>query len=139
MNRWLFCSAVFGFLGVATGAFGAHGLRNMLGDLPPMEALRQIETFKTAARYSLVHAVALLAISSLAQLRTSRLLQAAGWLFVVGTTIFSGTLWVLVLSGHKWLGAITPVGGTIILAGWVCLGGLAVTHKQKPAPEAVSD
>ena len=137
--NWLLCSAVLGFLGVATGAFGAHGLRSMFADLEPTEAARQIETFKTAARYALVHAVVLLGISILSSLQPSSKLQFAGWAFFLGTIIFSGTLWVLVLTGQKWLGAITPIGGTIIIIGWFTLGVEAVTHKQTPVAEAASE
>ena len=137
--NWLLCSAILGGLGVATGAFGAHGLKTMFAELEPTEAARQIDIFKTAARYSLVHGAVLLGVYILSSLQPSNKLQLAGWAFFIGTMIFSGTLWVLVLSGQKWLGAITPIGGAMIIVGWLSLGVEAVTHKRIPAPEAVNE
>jgi uncharacterized membrane protein YgdD (TMEM256/DUF423 family) len=101
-------------LAVAAGAFGAHALRARLsaGDLA---------TFETAARYQMYHALALLAVAWAAQQWPGALPRAAGWLFVAGTVVFAGSLYTLVLTGQRWLGAVTPIGGVAFLAGWACL------------------
>jgi uncharacterized membrane protein YgdD (TMEM256/DUF423 family) len=110
---WLLGS-VFGFLAVAAGAFGAHALRARL----PADLL---EVFETGARYQMYHALALLAAGWLAAQWPSAAATAAGWLFTAGIVIFSGSLYLLALSGVRWLGAITPIGGVALLAGWVAL------------------
>jgi uncharacterized membrane protein YgdD (TMEM256/DUF423 family) len=107
--------AVSGFVAVAAGAFGAHALRARLSaDL--------LGVFETAARYQMYHALALLAVAWAAGRWPGALPQWAGWLFVAGTVLFSGSLYALALSGVRWLGAITPLGGVAFLAGWICLG-----------------
>jgi uncharacterized membrane protein YgdD (TMEM256/DUF423 family) len=109
------CSA---FLAVAAGAFGAHALRARVGaDL--------LATFETAARYQMYHALALLAVAWLTTRTPAPQAVWAGWLFVAGTLVFSGSLYALVLSGQRWLGAVTPVGGLAFLAGWLCLAWAA--------------
>jgi uncharacterized membrane protein YgdD (TMEM256/DUF423 family) len=102
-----------GLLGVALGAFGAHALEGRLtpGDLA---------VFETAVRYQMYHALALLAVSWLVQRHAPGGL-VAGWAFSVGILVFSGSLYVLVLSGQRWLGAVTPVGGIAFLVGWTFL------------------
>jgi len=105
--------AVLGFLGVALGAFGAHALAERLGP--------QIQTWQTAAHYQLVHAVALLVVASLLERQVTRAITVAGWMFAIGTVLFSGSLYLLVLTGqHAW-GAVTPFGGVCYLTGWLCL------------------
>ena len=106
--------AVSAFVAVAAGAFGAHGLRAWLA--PDLLAV-----FETAARYQMYHALALLAVAWVAARWPGPLPQWAGWLFVVGTVLFSGSLYALALTGVRWLGAITPLGGVAFLAGWLCL------------------
>ncbi len=106
--------AVSGFVAVAAGAFGAHGLRARLA--PDLLAV-----FETAARYQMYHALALLAVAWVAARWPGPLPQWAGWLFVVGTVLFSGSLYALALTSVRWLGAITPLGGVAFLAGWLCL------------------
>lgn len=101
-------------LAVAAGAFGAHGLRSRLS--PDSLAI-----FETAARYQMYHALGLLAVAWAANQWGGALPNWAGWLFVVGTVLFSGSLYALALSGIGWLGAITPLGGVAFLAGWLCL------------------
>jgi uncharacterized membrane protein YgdD (TMEM256/DUF423 family) len=101
-------------IGVALGAFGAHGLRKRLS--PDMLAV-----FEIGVRYQLVHALALLAAGAAASRLSAGALGSAGVLFAVGTVVFSGSLYVLALSGRKWLGAITPLGGLALLAGWASL------------------
>lgn len=106
---------VFGFTGVAAGAFGAHALR---ASVPP----DLLAVFETGARYQMYHALALLAVALAAERRPeARGLRAAGWLFAAGTLVFSGSLYALALSGVRVLGAITPIGGACFLAGWVAL------------------
>jgi uncharacterized membrane protein YgdD (TMEM256/DUF423 family) len=107
--------AASGFVAVVAGAFGAHALRTRLSaDL--------LGVFETAARYQMYHALALLAVAWAAARWPGALPQWAGWLFVAGTALFSGSLYALALSGVRWLGAITPLGGVAFLAGWICLG-----------------
>jgi uncharacterized membrane protein YgdD (TMEM256/DUF423 family) len=106
--------AASGFVAVAAGAFGAHALRARLSaDL--------LGVFETAARYQMYHALALMAVAWAAARWPGALPQWAGWLFVAGTVLFSGSLYALALSGVRWLGAITPLGGAAFLAGWICL------------------
>ena len=103
-------SAAFGFLAVALGAFGAHGLKDTLA------ANNTLATWQTAALYHLVHAAVMLAIAS------RETLHIWAWrLFAIGVVIFSGSLYALALSNVKVLGAITPVGGVCLLAGWLAL------------------
>lgn len=106
--------AVFGFLGVAAGAFGAHALRDTL---PP----DRLQVFETGARYQLIHALALIAVALALDRAASGALTAAGWLFVLGQVIFAGSLYALALSGVRLWGAVTPLGGLCYLAGWILL------------------
>ena len=102
-------------LAVAFGAFGAHGLSTRLS--PDM-----LQIWETGARYQMYHALALLAVAWAATyLPTSALPAWAGGLFIAGTVLFSGSLYVLALTGRLWMGAITPLGGLAFLAGWACL------------------
>jgi uncharacterized membrane protein YgdD (TMEM256/DUF423 family) len=116
MDRLFFILAgISGGLAVALGAFGAHGLRAQL-------SAEMLDTFKTGVNYQMYHALALLAIAlALSRLPNSNLLAIAGWLFLAGTLLFSGSLYLLALTGIRWLGAITPLGGIAFIAGWVCL------------------
>ena len=102
------------FLAVAAGAFGAHNLRSRLS--PEM-----LGVFETGARYQMYHALALLAVAWALSRWPVPALRTAGWLFLAGTVLFSGSLYVLGLTGSKWLGAITPVGGVLFLGGWLLL------------------
>jgi len=111
---YLALAALFGFTGVALGAFASHGLKDQL-------SATYLAVFQTGVHYQLIHALALFGVAMLALLRPSRLLTAAGALFVVGILLFSGSLYLLTLSGIGKLGMITPVGGTAFLAGWLCL------------------
>ena len=109
---FLLGGAVSGFIGVAAGAFGAHGLKKtMAADL--------FEIFEVGVRYQMYHALALIVVGALA-LR-GRSVDVAGWGFLIGTIIFSGSLYALALSGQRWLGAITPLGGVAFLIGWSAL------------------
>lgn len=115
---WISLGAASGFLAVAMGAFAAHSLS---GRLSP-EALGWVET---GARYEIVHALALLAVAVLAlrEIRPSIVLAVAGWAFLIGTVLFSGSLYAMALAGWRELGMVVPVGGVGFLIGW---GALAV-------------
>lgn len=110
---WLLGS-LFALLAVAAGAFGAHALRERLSD-------DLLVIFETGARYQMYHALALLAVAWAASQWPNALTSAAGWLFTLGIVIFSGSLYTLALSGQRWWGAITPIGGVAFIAGWACL------------------
>ncbi|MDX2239762.1 MAG: DUF423 domain-containing protein [Leptolyngbyaceae cyanobacterium bins.302] len=113
---FLMIAAIFGGLSVAAGAFGVHALRDRLTD-------RALEIFETGSQYQMYHALALLAVGILIS-RTEPIppaLSTAGFAFIAGVLIFSGSLYALSISGIKWLGAITPLGGACFLVGWACL------------------
>ncbi|MEL6179562.1 MAG: DUF423 domain-containing protein [Myxococcota bacterium] len=120
MKIWLAIGSAFSGLGVMLGAFGAHALKARLE--PAM-----LEIFEVGVRYQMYHALGLLAVAFAASQIKHGCIAAAGWLFVSGILIFSGSLYTLSLSGIRWLGAITPIGGVCFIAGWACLvwGALA--------------
>jgi uncharacterized membrane protein YgdD (TMEM256/DUF423 family) len=127
-GAWLRIGAIAGFLAVAFGAFGAHGLKDRLkpavSDTPDESAfkLRRIENFETASRYNMYHGLALIAVGLVALSgRPGAALTVAGWSFVIGTLIFSGSLYAYGFTGLRWLGAITPIGGLGLLIGWLAL------------------
>lgn len=102
-------------IAVSLGAFGAHALAGRLSE-------RDLQTFETGVRYQFYHAFALLAVAyAISRWPDSSLPVIAGWLFVAGTLIFSGSLYVLVGTGLRWLGAITPIGGVAFIVGWILL------------------
>lgn len=124
MERIFFAlGSVLAFLGVAAGAFGAHGLRGRV-----TEDLLVI--FETAARYHVYHALALLAVAWAADRWPGPATTAAGWLFLVGVVLFSGSLYLMTFTGQRWLGAITPLGGAAFLAGWAALAWAALRGGQ---------
>lgn len=102
------------FLAVAFGAFGAHALRAALS-----EEMRSV--YETAVRYHVYHGLGLFIVAWLSDRFPSKAVQAAGWCFLCGTLLFSGSLYALSLTGIRALGAMTPVGGALFLAGWLCL------------------
>lgn len=106
--------ALCGFLAVAAGAFGAHAFRDILSQ-------ESLAIFETAARYQMYHALALLAAAWVATRWPGSVAQAAGWLFAAGIIVFSGSLYLLSITGTQWLGAVTPLGGIVLLAGWLAL------------------
>jgi uncharacterized membrane protein YgdD (TMEM256/DUF423 family) len=115
MDRtFVLAGAIAGLIAVAFGAFGAHGLRGRLA--PDMLAV-----FETGVRYHMYHALALLLVAALAPRLPGKAIVSAGWLFVAGIVLFSGSLYVLAVTGVTALGAITPIGGVAFLAGWVAL------------------
>ncbi|NJD20811.1 MAG: DUF423 domain-containing protein [Gemmatimonadetes bacterium] len=111
--------AVFAFLGVALGAFGSHGLRGTL-------SASDMATFETGVRYQLTHALGLMAVAWASTRWPSGAVHAAGWLMAAGIVLFSGSLYVLVLSGHRWMGAVTPLGGVCLLGAWALLAWAAL-------------
>lgn len=116
MDRLFFAlGSLFGGLGVALGAFGSHLLRGRL----PADLLAN---FETGVRYQMYHALALLAVAWAAGRWVGTSLPAvAGWAFVAGILLFSGSLMIMALTGMRWLGAVTPLGGTAFVVGWLCL------------------
>lgn len=112
MKLLLLLAALNGALAVMLGAFGAHGLKHRVDDAA-------LAIWATASQYHFIHVLALLAVVLLAKSFQLPALLTAGWLLLVGTLIFSGSLYVLVLSGMKWLGAVTPLGGGIMILGWL--------------------
>ena len=117
MNRWILAAALLGALGVTLGAFGAHGLQTKL-------SAEQLESWDTAVRYHLIHGVALLALT-LYGAQSGQSIQLSGWLFSLGILLFSGSIYLLVLTGQRWLGPVTPLGGLCLIAGWLSLVSLA--------------
>ena len=115
LRVFLMLAAFFGFTGVALGAFAAHGLKSRLSD-------QLLAVFHTGVTYQLVHTLALLGVALLATQLQSRLVTWAGVCFAVGIVLFSGSLYLLTMSGIAKLGMITPIGGVAFLAGWLCLG-----------------
>ena len=101
-------------MAVTLGAFGAHGLRGRL--VPDM-----LLTFEIGVRYQMYHALALLAAGLALSRSPATAIALAGWLFIAGTLVFSGSLYALALSGQRWLGAVTPLGGAAFIAGWIVL------------------
>lgn len=114
MNPWLTIGALYGLLGVAFGAFGAHGLRARLS--PDALAI-----WHTAVEYQFYHAGALLIVGLWFNQQPAKALNATGLCFALGVVFFSGSLYALALSGVRVLGAITPIGGLLFLAGWLIL------------------
>lgn len=114
IRAYLLLAACFGFTGVALGAFAAHGLKARL-------SAEYLAIFQTGVQFQLFHALALLGVALLALQAPGRLLTAAGALFSLGVLLFSGSLYLLTLTGVGKLGMITPLGGMAFLAGWLCL------------------
>ncbi|PYZ96144.1 hypothetical protein CR205_17420 [Alteribacter lacisalsi] len=116
MKLFLILGSLNGFLFVALGAFGAHALKDRL------EQTGYLKTFETAVQYHMIHALALIAVAILTKhLASTGLVHGAGWAFLIGIILFSGSLYALSLTGIRVLGAITPLGGVAFLTGWVLL------------------
>ncbi|MCI0780237.1 MAG: DUF423 domain-containing protein [Chloroflexi bacterium] len=124
MRLWIAVGAFFGLLSVVAGALAVHSLRGVL------EA-GALDTFGTAARFQMYHALALLATGLLADRLRSRLITLAGGLFTAGTVIFSGSLYILALTGIGAFGAVAPVGGLSLIAGWTALIFGILGHKGR--------
>lgn len=131
--------AVLAGLSVAAGAFAAHGLdgyfKDKYANASPREVAgvsipasqKYLQDFKTGAEYQMYHALGLLAVGFLAGAHRSRAASVAGWSFLVGIVVFSGCLYLLTLTGQRWLGAIVPIGGVAFLVGWAALAYAAWT------------
>lgn len=113
---WILTGAAWGFLGVGLGAFGAHGLRTSASE-------QAMGWWQTATLYHLVHALALVGVG-LVHLHGPRV-APAGWAFLIGSLVFSGTLYAMALGAPRWLGAVTPLGGLGMMTGWLLLGWTA--------------
>jgi uncharacterized membrane protein YgdD (TMEM256/DUF423 family) len=116
---WFATGAIAAALGVTLGAFGAHGLRGRIA--PDLLAI-----YETGVRYHLVHALGLLAVGWAADRWPGPWATLAGWLFLAGILVFCGSLYLLALTGLRWLGAITPLGGLAFIAGWLALALAAI-------------
>ena len=147
---WIRLGALLGGLAVALGALAAHGLegyleqlyagqtRELLGHQIPA-AEKYLGDFKTAATYQMYHALAILVVGLLVDRCTCRNLQWAGWCFVAGTLLFSGCLYLLVLTGQRWLGMIVPIGGVLMIVGWILLAVASIRQTNErcvPADQA---
>ena len=119
MRLFFVLGSVLAGLAVAFGAFGAHGLRNSLSP-------EDLATFEVGVRYHMYHALGLLAVAWAVARWEATTAVAAGWFFVAGIVVFSGSLYLLVLTGPRWLGAVTPSGGGAFLVGWVLLAWTAL-------------
>jgi uncharacterized membrane protein YgdD (TMEM256/DUF423 family) len=114
-GRFFSLGAASALIAIATGAFGAHALKARLDPA-------SLAIFETGARYQMYHALGLIAVAfAISQWPASRAAVWAGWLFVAGTVLFSGSLYGLALTGVRWLGAVTPLGGLAFMLGWLCL------------------
>lgn len=111
---FILMGAILGFLGVALGAFGAHFLKSRLSS-------DMLSVFETGVKYHLIHALALLILSWITTQYPHSLIRLSGWLFFAGVLIFSGSLYILAGTGVKAWGAVTPMGGLLLLAGWLSL------------------
>jgi uncharacterized membrane protein YgdD (TMEM256/DUF423 family) len=120
---WLLIGAVLGGSAVACGAFGAHGLKShfVKQDLDASVVEQRLANWETAARYQMYHALTLLVVGFLARGPSARAIDIAGGSFTLGTLIFSGCLYAIVLTGQRWLGAVVPIGGSLLVLGWIFL------------------
>ncbi len=116
-RRLVVLAGVLGLTAVGLGAFGAHGLRGMLAGLP--DAAERLSWWQTAAHYHLVHALAVALAAWLGSRGSGRAAAVAGVCFIAGVVVFAGTLYAMALGGPRWLGAITPLGGLSMMAGWI--------------------
>ena len=117
---WIRIAAIFMFLGVALGAFGSHALKTKLNDY-------SFDVYKTAVLYHLIHALGIFIVAYLSSLGANSKIQWAGICLVAGIILFSGSLYLLAITGQKWLGAITPLGGFAFLSAWGLIV-LTATH-----------
>jgi uncharacterized membrane protein YgdD (TMEM256/DUF423 family) len=120
----LLVGALFGFVGVAAGAMGAHALRSRLD-------AQALDWWKTAAQYGQIHAAVIVAMAIGTARPRSKVLQVAWVAFAIGIAVFSGTLGAMALGGPRWLGAVTPLGGVCLLAGWLALAFAALRARPR--------
>jgi len=117
----IFFSGIVLFLGVGAGAFGAHALQALLSP-------REIETWKTAVLYHLIHGLGLLLVAGLEQLRPARGMRLAWSLMALGVLLFSGSLYLIVLTGARWIGPVTPMGGVAMMLAWLAVAWSGFRH-----------
>ena len=129
----LWIGAVMGLLAVTLGTFGAHGLESVLGDIESEELTKRKDTWDIGVRYLMYHAIVVFLVGMLGQFNRHKALMWTLYLMAGGTAIFSGALFVLTLTGMKWLGMVAPIGGVGMILGWVCLTvvGWAATQPKK--------
>jgi len=142
MSRfWLILGALLAGSSVALGALAAHMMddffqkkyaateQKQVAGFSMPASYKYLQDFKTGAEYQMYHSLALIAVGLISQTRRSLALHVAGWSFLVGIVLFSGLLYALTITGHRWLGAIVPIGGVSFLVGWVSLviGAMAPT------------
>lgn len=120
MNMWISIASWLMFAGVALGAFGAHALRGRV-------SAELLEVYKTGMLYHFIHALGLFVVAWLSSVSMDPKISWSGWLLLTGIVVFSGSLYMLVWTGQKWLGAITPLGGLSFLAGWLMLAWWAIS------------
>lgn len=143
---WAVIGATLAGLAVVTGAFGAHGLpehlqslygteiKDVFGEIPAWK--KYLGDFKTAAEYQMYHALGLIALGLLSRARCSKSVSVAGWSLLLGTLLFSGSLYTLVLTKQTWLGMITPIGGVLFIVGWVAFALAVCPCSSKSCPTA---
>lgn len=119
-RRLTYLAAFLGFTGVSFGAFGAHGLKALVRELP--DAADRLGWWETGSRYHLMHALAVLAVAVFAVHVAGNFPRFAAWAFTAGIVLFSGSLYVMAFTGVRVLGAVTPIGGFCFLAGWLAIG-----------------
>ena len=123
---WFIAGSIAAGAGVVLGAFGAHALKAMVGtDL--------LAVFETAVRYQMYHALGLLAVAWASTRWSPKWTSASGWLLLVGILVFSGSLYLMVLTGARWLGVVTPIGGVCLIAGWFALAFAAFNGQDRPS------
>ncbi len=117
--NWFAVGAIAGAIGVTLGAFGAHALKSRVTE-------DLLSVFEIGVRYQMYHALALFAVAWAAGRWPGSWVNASGWLFTAGILVFSGSLYLMTLSGARWLGAVTPVGGLCFILGWIALAVAAL-------------
>jgi uncharacterized membrane protein YgdD (TMEM256/DUF423 family) len=120
-GRFIAIGALLGGVGVAAGAFGAHALADSI-------TAERVKVFETAARYHQIHAIAVVVVGLIAASRPSTRINVSGYLFLSGMLLFSGSLYILVLTDTAWLGAVTPLGGIALIGGWLTMAWEAIGY-----------
>lgn len=150
-KAWIFRGSILAGLAVVLGAFAAHGMDQFCVDkygtdetksLAGLEiplSYKRLEDFKTGARYQMYHAIGIILVGLLAKTSPSRTLSVAGWCFLLGIVLFSGSLYLLTFTGKTILGAITPFGGLFMIFGWVALAKAAVEKSDQTGDTCPAD
>lgn len=127
--KWIVWGALFGMIAVGAGALGAHALTGRID-------AADLASYEVAVRYQMYHALALLAVAWMASVRVSRVVSASGFCFVLGIVCFCGSIHGLIFINWRWLGPITPIGGVLLMIGWLLLGVAALCRRQLPPRSA---